>query len=172
MSRRHAPAVRRRLPLSARAAVLFLIPLIGGCYSYVRASPESLIPPTPVRAHLSSEGAAGVAEVLGEPRIVLDGELTAVTPAGIFLVVPAAMIGRGTRTESLNQQLLIPSSELVALERRILDRGRSGALAGAIAAAAGVILYRTLSGDRGGGRVPPGGGGSELRLPAAPFPPR
>lgn len=155
------------------AAALAMLPMFGGCYSYVQASAETVTPPAAVRAHLSSDGAAGIAEVLGESRSVLDGELTGVTPEGIFMLVPAASVRRGTRTEALSQELLIPRGGIVALQLRMLDRMRTAGLVAAAVGTVGVILYRTLSGDRGGDPSPPGGGGpTESAGPLAPFPRR
>lgn len=149
-----------------------MLPILGSCYSYVQASAESVTPPAAVRAHLSSDGAAGVADVLGESRSVLDGELTGVTAEGIFMLVPAASVRRGTRTEALSQELLIPPRGIVALQLRTLDRTRTAALAAAAAGTVGIILYRILSGDRGGDPTPPGdGGATEAAGPLAP-PPR
>lgn len=162
---------RLRCPVPLATAGLAIIPVLGGCYSYVQASAETITPPAAVRAHLSSEGAAEVAEVLGEPRSVLEGELTGVTPEGIFLLVPAAVVQRGTRTEVLDQQLLVQHRDLVSVQRRTLDRASTAALAAAASGAAALILYRTLSGGGGGDPTPPGGGGAtELAIPAAAFP--
>lgn len=158
--------IRRALP----ALLIVAGGLLAGCYTYTPVRLETVTPPMRVRAHLSPEGTARVAPVVGA-RTQLDGRLVEATPEGFFVEVPSAVIQDGMRTETLTQKLLIPREDLLSLQRRQLDRTRTYIFAGVSAVAAAALIYDALSGESGGtvGGVPTSGG-PEARLPIVSIP--
>lgn len=164
---RRSAGLARGLQAAGLAAVL----LFAGCYRLVPVSPESATPPMRVRAYLTPEATARMAPVLGEARAELDGRLVERTPQGIFLEVRAGEIQQGMASEVLTQRLLLAPADVVGLQRRELDRGRTALVAGAGAAVLGAVVYDMLTGESGGTGRPPGGGGPpEVRIPLLAFP--
>lgn len=152
-------------------AALAVAPLLAGCYTHVPVALDGLAPPAPVRAHLSSEGAGAVADVLGTPRSTLDGELVEVAPGAIFLMVPTTAARPDQGIGPLHQKLRIENDHVVALQSRRLDRTRTAAVVGAGAAAAGIIFFKTLvEGTRKGTTRPGGDGATEIRIPLLGMP--
>ena len=157
---------RRRAPVATRAvAAAACSVLLAGCYTLSPVRTDRELAPGRFRVHLSDSGAARVAGPLGGPVTVIDGRLTGATADEIVLLVPSSGAA-GFGKQTLYQELHLQKREVDGLERRRLDRMRTGLTVGGVAAVAGFLLYRSLSGDAGGS--PDGGpvGPSESRVPA------
>jgi hypothetical protein len=139
--------------------------LLAGCYTLSPVRTDRELAPGRFRVHLSDSGAARVAGPLGGPVTVIDGRLTGSTADEIVLLVPSSGAA-GFGKETLYQELRLPKREIDGLERRQLDRKRTGLAVGGVAAVAGFLLYRSLSGESGGS--PHGGpvGPTEARTPS------
>lgn len=165
MSRKSRDLRPRRAPLG-RALLLLGAAALSGCYAHTPVGMGTLEPRQRVRVHLAPAAAAEAAAVLGAQRPVLDGVLTRATPEEIWLLVPTAYVQAGLGSEALRQELRFAREDVVALQRRQLDRVRTGALLGMGAAVVSALVYRALSGESGGTTTPPPGGGPpEARLP-------
>lgn len=105
-----------------------------------------------------------MASVLGGRADVVDAELVGSSASEIVLLVPSAGEAR-FGGEVLYQELRLPREEISGLQRRKLDRVRTGLVIGGVGAVAGLLLYHSLSGKTGGDV--PGGqpGPSESRVP-------
>lgn len=148
----------------ASAATLACL-LLAGCFTLSPIRMDGEIAPGRFRVHLSDAGAARVAGITGGGRVTsVDGRLTASTADEIVLLVPSSAPA-GFRTEVLYQELRLPKDEVSALQRRRLDRMRTGLTAGGVAAVAGFLLYRSLSGETGGSQSGGPDGPTESRVP-------
>ena len=140
--------------------------LLAGCYSLVEIDPSTVRPPERVRANVSVAGAVRVAEVLGSPRRALDGQLVERTPDGFYILLPTAVVQSGAGLQALNQRLLVLHEDLVSLQRRELDRTRTGLVALAGAGLVGTVLAVSLAGRSGSSRTgEPGDGPADARIP-------
>src|SRR3954447_22642992 len=105
------------------------LPIIGvvGCYSYLRLDPAAVPVGTEVRAHITGAASDRVAPLIGslDTRILIGnviendgGALTLDVPRGAMPNVPDNVI-------PLHARLPIVASDLVTLEQRKLDVGRT-----------------------------------------------
>lgn len=138
--------------------------LLAGCFTLSPVRMDREIPPGRIRVHLSDAGASRVAGALGGPASVVDGRLTGSTGDEIVLLVPSTGQA-GFGGEVLYQELHLPKDEVEALQRRKLDRMRTGLAVGGVAAVSGFLLYRSLSGKTGGSPDGGSGGPTEARVP-------
>jgi hypothetical protein len=76
-------------------------------------------------------------------------------------VTPADNGGVG---QTLHQRVSIARSDLVELERRTLDRVRTGAIVGGAAVLAGITIVDALRGEPGKEKLP-GGDGTDALVP-------
>ena len=152
-----------RCPL--RLLQLPLLLAAGGCYMYAPVSTASVAPGTSLRARVTASHAERIAPLLGgvDARL-LTGKVIA-TRADTLIIEVATMerVHSAGVTQSLNQRLGIPRSEILELETRTLNRRRTTVVAGAAAFIVASFLVKTLIIDPGGERGPIDGGGPELR---------
>jgi hypothetical protein len=113
--------------------------LCSGCFTYVPADPGSVAPGEDLRVHLTrQEALPGLANVTGELGQSVDGRLVRGDPDQLVLRVPVGTQPGAILTRTLGQDITIPATRVVQLERRQLSRARTGlALAGG---AAGLIV--------------------------------
>lgn len=150
------------------AGVLLSVILLPGCFQYVPIDLDELGPSQEVRARLTAQQAEEVEALLGRSDArILEGKVVERLSQGFHLDVPVVNELRGIRVETLNQRVLLPFSEVVELERRELNRARTGALAVAGSVVLGAVLWVTVV-DPGGEQPSPNGGGpEESRFPPA-----
>ena len=146
--------------------LLWVLPLAAACYRYAPLEPANARPGANVRARLSPAAAEPIAPLLGgiDARL-LSGTIVENRLDTMIVEVPSVLRNDAGSIETLHQRVSIPRSGLFELETRRLDRGRTAAVAGAVAVVAGVVIVRSLRSDRGKEPSPPVGGGNELRFP-------
>lgn len=145
------------------AGLLPLLLLTTGCYSYVPTAADTLRPGTDVRARLSPAGVATLAEAVPSAPRVVEGKVVERGDGGLLLEVPATTFERGVRLETLHQRVRIAEKDILEVELKRLDRGRTGlVVAGGVAAA--VVTFLQLRGDPGEGEQRPGPG-TDVVLP-------
>lgn len=147
----------RYLPLAA---------LLGACYTYVPIEVGAVRPGTNVRARVSPPAANRLAPLLhvADARVIT-GTLIDSVSGGVLVEVPTIVPGSvGSSFETLHQRVSIARSDLLELETRKIDRFRTGAIVGAAAIAASVVIVRALNGNAGRDR-PPNGGSTDLLRP-------
>ena len=123
-----------------------------------------------VRGHLSIDGSARARELTGRDRRTINGRLLRVDETHIEFGLPVRREPGRLGAEGLYESLTLARGDVVELELRRLDRMRTVGIVAVAAAAVGVLLVRSLSGDSGGGSAPPGPGGTESRGPASAHP--
>ncbi len=138
--------------------------VLAGCFTLSPIRLDSEIEPGRSRVHLTDAGVTRVAEVLGERVRVLDGEVTRSTANEIVVLVPSS--GSAAFGEQvLYQELRLPKDDVTSIERRQLNKLRTGLTVGGVAAATGFLLYKAFSGKTGSSPDGGGGGPSESRVP-------
>ncbi len=138
--------------------------VLAGCFTLTPIRLDTDIQPGRSRIHLTESGVTRVADVLGERVTVLNGEVTRSTPNEIVVLVPSsgpAAFGE----KALYQELRLPKDDVTSIERRQLNKLRTGLTVGGVTAAVGFVLYKAISGKTGS--TPDGGGGgpSESLVP-------
>ncbi|HEX6316467.1 MAG TPA: hypothetical protein VFZ73_16465 [Gemmatimonadaceae bacterium] len=133
--------------------------LVSGCFTYIPVEPGDVEPGVDVRARVSPAASERIAPLLGanEARR-LDGKL--ITRGGDTLIVEVPTVLLDTREfgRTPNQRVSIPSSDLVELEVRRLDRWRTAGVLGGAAVVLGITLTNALKGEPGKEPLPGGGG--------------
>jgi hypothetical protein len=126
--------------------------LLAGCYTYSPIDPASVTPGMEVRARVSAPLAAQLAPTLamGQSRLV-EGKVVD-NQSGLTLKVASVLPGTVGAPEGLFQQVQITRTDLVELESKQFDRGKTRLVVGAsavVAIAAGIAIVRSgrSSGD-------------------------
>ncbi|MCA9738577.1 MAG: hypothetical protein R3E98_12050 [Gemmatimonadota bacterium] len=147
-----------------RSLALALAALGTGCYTYRPVELAEVRPNTEIRARVSAQEAARLAEVLGgRERRELDGRVVEAGAEGVTLdVAVVSSVERGG--DALRQRLELTPDRILEVEVRELSQSRTGALLG-IALGGGVALLVSQlhggAGERPPGIPPP----SEMRIP-------
>lgn len=133
------------LPTFAAALVLSTS---TGCFNYVPAEIGAVPPGESVRLFLTREGVNAVNEGGAEEALsfvsepVLSGEFVRRAGDDLFLRVPTVRRQIGFHTSQLGQDIRIPASEIVQIERQELSKAKTGLLmGGATAAITGLIVF-------------------------------
>lgn len=139
--------------MRAPTRLAFACLALAGCYSY-RPVPSGAVPlDAQVRARLSAQQADRLGDVLPAGTRVLEGTVLESGGDALLLLVPVSSQLRGARVDVLNQRLRLSQSDIVELELKELDRGRTGLLVGAGAVALGAIVVAAIV-ETGGGDGP------------------
>jgi hypothetical protein len=149
-------APRRRCVRGASIAAAAAALVTSACYSYAVIDPAQADAGLEVRARITAEESARIDELIGTQDRVLEGEIVGRESAGLILSVPTVLQDPGLSTTRLHQRLTLPTSSIVELEERRLDRLRTYSLIGAVAAIAGYVVVSQfgLSSDDPGGDKP------------------
>ena len=130
-------------PTLAAGVVLF-----SGCFSYVPAEIGAVPPGEQVRLFLTREcveavnqdGVEEAFSAVAEP--ILSGEFGRRTDADFYLRIPTARRQIGFHSAQLGQDIRVPASEIVQIERQQLNMVETGLLVGGAAAAiTGLIVF-------------------------------
>ena len=122
--------------------------LSAGCFSYIPTELGVVTPGEPVRLYLTRAGvdavnAGGAEEALSpvsDP--ILSGEFVRRADADLFLRVPTVRRQVGFHSAQLGQDVRIPASEIVQIERRQLNKAGTGLLiGGAAAVVTGLVVF-------------------------------
>ena len=122
--------------------------LTTGCYSYVPADFATVPLGEGVRVYLTREGqarlrAAGEDQIpgLGADEPVVDGVLVRRDASEFSLRIPVAQRQVGFIQGTLDQQVTLPTTEVVQIQHRIVSRTKSTlAVVGSTAAIAGLLV--------------------------------
>ena len=140
-------AVKPKLPFRPLVAAAIAL-LSSGCFSYVPTEIGAVPPGESVRLFLTREGVdvvnqGGVEEALStvfDP--VLSGEFVRRTGADFYLRIPTVRRQVGFHSAQLGQDVRIPTSEIVQIERQRLNKAGTGLLVGGVVGAiAGLIVF-------------------------------
>jgi hypothetical protein len=131
--------------LKVVVALLFTSALSAGCYTYTPIDLAAVTPGMEVRARVSAATAAQLGPSLGMSDARLLNGLVVDKPAeGLTLKVTSAPQGTVGAPEGLFQQILITRTDVLELESKKLDNGRTrlavaAGVVGAVAVAAAIL---------------------------------
>jgi len=151
--------------MTRRISPLLLLSL-AACYTYAPVQPTSIAPGANVRARVSATAAERIAPLIGvSDARLLTGRFAGSDAVGFLVEVPTTtQVGPAGSLQSLAQRVSIPRSDLLEIETRTLNRGRTAALVGAVAVIGVGTAVNVLRGERGSDR-PPGGTSTDARIP-------
>ena len=113
--------------------------LCAGCFAYVPAELASVPPGDEVRVELTRVGFARLPEIPNNSGPDLSGVLVGNGGDRLLLRVPVAIRRDGLLTNTVEQEVAIPTADIVRVERREFSRRRTAvAAAGALASLAGL----------------------------------
>jgi hypothetical protein len=139
--------------------MLVLACLTGsGCYVNrpLAASPE---PGTNVLLTLNDRGRVALSDSVGEAAAQIEGALVSRQDSIYVIRVRAVEYLNGQRQRWTGEPLTVRAEHLRDVHARLMSRGRTAVVAGAISSSViAFILTRDLFGLGGGGREPGGGG--------------
>jgi len=115
----------------------------SGCFRYIPTQINDVPPGENVRLYVNRNVVESLTEVsaftVTEP--VLRGRLVRRESDALFLRIPIATRQVGFHSEELGQDVNVRFSDIIAVERRRLDRVGTGALVAGTAGAAAVVLF-------------------------------
>ncbi len=129
--------------------LLALLPA-GACYSYRTIPIDEVRPELEVRLRVKPEAAVRVSEVVGYPTQNVEGTFVHLQGDTLLLTVPSPTAPEARTVQRLYQRLDLPVSQVIEVQQRSFNRGKTFAcIAGAVAAGAGVAVW-AFSGVLGG----------------------
>ena len=129
--------------------------LLSGCYTYAPLESSDAMPGSNVRARLSATAAARIAPSLGAgdarllTGVVVDAQKDALT-----LEVPTVPVGTSTAQQGLFQRVTVARTDMLEIERRTLDKQRTGTVIGAAIVGAGMVTAAIIHGQSSGSSAP------------------
>lgn len=141
----------------ARAATAVVLILgLGGCYTLVPATVPGLTPGDQVRVEVGGTLSPELRMFVGEGGSggALSGTVDHRDADGLLLLLPSAYRPQGFHVETLHQRVRVPGINLLAVERRELDRGRTVLVVGAVGVVVGAIAWQAVSSRSGGNTAP------------------
>jgi hypothetical protein len=129
--------------------------LTTGCSMYVEHPVDAPLPPgTDIRAQLTTSGAVRFSGLIGQPTEYVEGSIIGLERDSLHLALLRAT-EYGRPWDSVDT-LSFATSEIMRLEEKRIDKGRTAILAGGVGAVSGVVigaLFRaaTRSRDNDGG---------------------
>jgi hypothetical protein len=144
----------------ARALCACAAALSLGCYAYVPAPLDTLPVGSRVRALLSTETQVVLRDSLGLELRGLNGTLVGREDDRLLFQVRTASGSSAFGSQPLHQRIAVSSQDVLRVEVRRVHGLKTGALVGAIAAAA-VLAVEAWGGGNPGTPAPPNGGPAE-----------
>ena len=143
---------------------LYLMPLLVGCYSYTPIDFTAAPAGSEVRARITGAAMDRVAPLLGSfDTRVLTGSVVENNAGTMLVEVPTgAMSNVVANVVQLHARIPLSAADMVSLEQRKLDVGRTSVLAGAIVAGLGVAVAAAIHAG--------GGSSEEGKQPGEPPP--
>jgi hypothetical protein len=129
-----------------------------GCYSYAPASLELVPAGTPVRALLSTEAQVALRDSLGLEQQRVRGTLVERDGDRVLLAVRFNQGDWRVGSSALYQRIAVAPRDVLQLEVRRLNPGRTAGLFATLAAAATILAIEAYRKLNPGSPVPPGGG--------------
>ncbi len=144
---KHA-ALRRAL-----VAALALAPLTA-CYRYTDVPVDQVASGQAVRARVTAVEADSLRASTGLDSRVVEGTVVATRPGGLMVRTVTGMVENGATRDRLYQRVELPTSSLLQVEVRQLDRGRTYGLIAAGVVGLGALVVSQFTGSE---KVPTGG---------------
>lgn len=137
----------------------------SACYAYTPAALDEVAPQQDVRLSLSQAEAARLEPYRGSASRTLDGRVTEIGGDSLTVRVEAVSQLRGVRVETLYQYLHVAHADVLDVELKKLDKGRTYLLTGAGVVAAAALVISRIGGNSGASGPNQGGGPFEAVVP-------
>jgi len=144
--------------------ILLILVIASGCYHYVPAEPGDAPAGTTVRVRVTDTQTRRFEDVVPVVGRMIQGKVVEQDPTILLLDVPIMTDLRGNRVETVSQRIDLPQADVIDLEIRSLDRGKTALVIGGAGLAAAILVTRTLSGAFNSDTPNPGGG-TEIVVP-------
>jgi hypothetical protein len=151
-----------------RATLMVLPTLVCGCYTYAPIQTADVRPGMGVRARVSATTAERIAPLLAtNDARVITGTLIESGAGALIVEVPTTVqAGIAGASQSLHQRVSVAPSEVLELESRRLDRGRTSIVVGAVGLLAISSVVSALRNNDPGTNAPGGGSSApENKIP-------
>lgn len=127
-------------------AVALSTVLLSGCFSYVPTALDVTPAGEEVRLLVTRQGAAELAQVTDVSTEVptLRGTVLEREPETLMLRVPVGQRQMGFHTASLDQTIRVPVGEILQVERRELDTGKTALLIGGALGASAFVIFSIM----------------------------
>ena len=123
------------------AFLALLISSLSGCFRYTPMELDAIPDGENVRVYVTRTVVETVGEVMTLSEPILRGRVTRRDPETLFIRVPTGVRQVGFHSAEIGQDVTIPLRDIIAIERRRLDRIGTGALVAGTAGAAAVVLF-------------------------------
>lgn len=152
---------------SALAALLLGAP---ACYRYVPAELTAVPAGEDVRLHLSRAGMEALQPLSADPEPIVSGLAVRRDGERLLLRIPVRARPETFYGEAVGQDVWIPTAGIVQLERREIDRVRTGLLTAASVGAAAAVLFAIMDDAHGGMDIRPPGDDTQMQGFSIPIP--
>jgi hypothetical protein len=112
-----------------------------GCFSYIPTQPDAIPDGQDVRLYVNRSVVESIGEVVTMTEPVVRGRVMRRENNELFVRVPLATRQEGFHSAEIGQDVRIPLSEVIAIERREFNRFGTGALVAGTVAGAAVVLF-------------------------------
>jgi len=140
--------------------ILFLVPVLAGCYEYEPVQTTSSPIGQPVRLTLTEAGSVNLAAELGPSVEAVGGKLLNDTGTAYLVALSESRKRNGMEIDWRGEEVSISKSLVADIRKRQFSRTRTGFLSAGVVTAL-VVLERAFWGPGGvfgGGPPGPGGG--------------
>ena len=160
--------MRRITRLNAPLAAALLL---SGCFTYVPTQLSTVPAGEDVRVHLTRRAVVELSELSPQIQEALTGTLVGTNGDRVTLRVPVAARQEGFFRSPILQDIPVPTSEILSVERREFSSARTGLFVAGGAGVAAIIIGMIISGSDSPD-ADPGPGEEEIRIPFFSIPVR
>jgi hypothetical protein len=114
---------------------------LTGCFRYTPLQVDAVPEGENVRVYVNRSVVESIGEVRTSTEPILRGRVTRREPETLFIRIPIGVRQEGFHSAEIGQDVSIPMRDIIAIERRRLDRIGTGALVAGTAGAAAVVLF-------------------------------
>jgi hypothetical protein len=150
--------------------VLSLVFLCQACYTYTPIELADVTPEMEIRATVTGAQVDALEDQLPGADRILDGTVVQADDGEILLDVESMRAQRGGRVEMYAQRVRLPSSGIVDLQMREMDKAKTYGLTGAIVAGVGLAAFLALDAGIGGESSSGGQTPQDTRVPLIRIP--
>jgi hypothetical protein len=111
-----------------RVVALLCLAFSSGCYTYTQADLPTLPADTYVRLYLTRKGLNSIpagAVPNSSSSVYLNGRIQKQTPDSLLIAVPVSLSVTGNGAKDLAQNIYVPMSEVVSVDRRLFSPQRT-----------------------------------------------
>jgi hypothetical protein len=142
-----------------RPALVAILPLLGGCFSYTAAVTDRPVPAHVVELTLNDRGRIAMESHIGTDVLTIEGAVASVADSSFVMNVQRLTTIGGSFQSWAGEPVTFRLEYVRGIRERKFSVGRTALLVGSATAAAFALVSSPLSGVFGGGNGPSGGDG-------------